>query len=258
MTESISFEDSHPAQKPIFDGRDDDLADSSAALELLRFADLGIDDVDMVEEQLESSPGVRRTLQLVHRATGQRIPFELTEESDGTQTWFRMIGPVLGALRRGDVLLLDEIDASLHPRLSARLLELFQDPETNPRGAQLIFTSHDTSLLNHLNRDEVWLTEKGANGATALTALAEYGGDKVRRSLNLERAYLQGRFGAVPELDQQMVRRALGVSPEGRSWSARTTGGRSRLVVGWPSGNPGEPFSSSVRESAPNRSTCGG
>ena len=107
----------------------------------------------------------------------------------------------------------DEIDASLHPKLSARLLELFQDPKTNPRGAQLIFTTHDTSLLNYLNRDEVWLTEKGADGATTLTALAEYGGDKVRRSLNLERAYLQGRFGAVPELDQFTLRRALGLEP---------------------------------------------
>ncbi len=104
-----------------------------------------------------------------------------------------------------------EIDASLHPRLSACLLELFQDPETNPYGAQLIFTTHDTSLLNHLNRDEVWLTEKSESGATTLTALAEYGGDKVRRSLNLERAYLQGRFGAVPELDQFTLRRALGL-----------------------------------------------
>src|SRR5690606_6888698 len=103
---------------------------------------------------------------------------------EGTRTWFRLIGPVLRVLRTGQTLLFDEIDASLHPRLSARLLELFQDPETNPRGAQLIFTTHDTSLLNHLNRDEVWLTEKAPGGYTELTALAEYGGDKVRRSLN--------------------------------------------------------------------------
>jgi uncharacterized protein len=114
--------------------------------------------------------------------------------------------------RNGLVLLFDEIDASLHPRLSARLLDLFQDPVTNPRGAQLIFTTHDTSLLNYLNRDEVWLTEKGENGATSLTALAEFGGDRVRRSLNLEKAYLQGRFGAVPELDQVALRRALGLA----------------------------------------------
>jgi hypothetical protein len=118
----------------------------------------------------------------------------------------------LYALNQGRILLFDEIDASLHPGLSARLLDLFQDPVTNPRGAQLIFTTHDTSLLNYLNRDEVWLTEKGESGATTLTALAEFGGDKVRRSLNLEKAYLQGRFGAVPELDQIKLRRVLGLA----------------------------------------------
>jgi AAA15 family ATPase/GTPase len=152
----------------------------------------------------------------MHRVADQQIPFDFDEESAGTQTWFLLIGPLLTALGEGQTLLFDEIDASLHPRLSARLVELFQDPETNPDNAQLIFTTHDTSLLNHLNRDEVWLTEKGDNGATKLTALAEYGGDKVRRSLNLEKAYLQGRFGAVPELDQHVVRRALGVASDGR------------------------------------------
>jgi len=187
----------------------------AAALALLRFADLGIDDVQVVmDEESERAHAPRRRLRLVHRIAGQEVPFDLADESAGTRTWFQLIGPALGALRDGRVMLFDEIDASLHPKLSARLLELFQDPATNPFGAQLIFTTHDTSLLNHLNRDEVWLTEKGDNGATTLTALAEYGGDKVRRSLNLEKAYLQGRFGAVPELDQFTLRRALGLVPE--------------------------------------------
>lgn len=188
-----------------------DIRDS--ALALLRFADFGIDDVQVSSGE-ESSTKVsleRRKLSLLHRASGQEIPFDLKDESAGTKTWFQLIGPALYALRHGLILLFDEIDASLHPRLSARLLELFQDPVTNPRGAQLIFTTHDTSLLNYLNRDEVWLTEKGEDGATGLTALAEFGGDKVRRSLNLEKAYLQGRFGAVPELDQMALRRALGL-----------------------------------------------
>jgi AAA15 family ATPase/GTPase len=119
---------------------------------------------------------------------------------------------VLSVLRTGNILLFDEIDASLHPHLSAHLLKLFQDPATNPRGAQLIFSTHDTSLLNHLNRDEVWLTEKDSDGSTRLTALAEYGGDKVRRSTNLERAYLQGRFGALPQIEELDLRHALGLA----------------------------------------------
>lgn len=214
-TERLFYSPRSASQPSLFD--DEDLApvdERESALALLRFADLGIDDVQVVEEaahddDIPTHP--RRRLRFVHRADGQEVPFDLAEESEGTRTWFALIGPSLTALRRGQVLLVDEIDASLHPKLSARLLELFQDPATNPRGAQLIFTTHDTSLLNSLNRDEVWLTEKGDSGATTLTALAEYGGDKVRRSLNLERAYLQGRFGAVPELDQFTLRRALGL-----------------------------------------------
>ncbi|MDQ2815790.1 MAG: AAA family ATPase [Actinomycetota bacterium] len=205
-------------QPSLFD--DTDLAPLDAresALALLRFADLGIDDVQIVEEEepdlARISTQPRRQLRLIHAIEGQQLPFDLAEESAGTQTWFALIGPTLTTLRSGQILLFDEIDASLHPKLSARLLELFQDPATNPNDAQLIFTTHDTSLLNHLNRDEVWLTEKGDGGATTLTALAEYGGDKVRRSLNLEKAYLQGRFGAVPELDQFTLRRALGLVP---------------------------------------------
>jgi hypothetical protein len=148
---------------------------------MLRFADLGIDDVQVLVRE------DRREVQLVHRAGDEQLSFALPDESVGTRTWFGLIGPVLTALRQGHLLLFDEIDARLHPRLSARLIELFQDPATNPRNAQIIFTTHDTSLLNHLNRDEVWITEKGADGATTLTALAQFGGDKVRRSLNWRR-----------------------------------------------------------------------
>jgi len=219
LTERLFDSHGSSVQPSLFD--DTDLAPPDgreSALALLRFADLGIDDVQMVEEEEDETrmpAQPRRRLRLIHRVDGQELPFGLAEESAGTQTWFALIGPALTALRSGQILLFDEIDASLHPKLSARLLELFQDPATNPQGAQLIFTTHDTSLLNHLNRDEVWLTEKGNNGATTLTALAEYGGDKVRRSLNLEKAYLQGRFGAVPELDQFTLRRALGLVPNG-------------------------------------------
>jgi predicted ATPase len=209
-----------PAAQPLLfppDEHVESLNLRESALALLRFADLGIDNVQIVESErsLDSPVSLtreahRRSL-LLHHAAGQELGFPLAEESAGTQTWFSIIGPTLSALQRGRVLLFDEIDSSLHPRLSARLIELFQDPVTNPRGAQLIFTSHDTSLLNQLNRDEVWLTERDEKGMTSLTALAEFGGDKVRRSLNIENAYRQGRFGAVPELDQFLLREALGL-----------------------------------------------
>ena len=185
-------------------------------LDLLRFADPGIEDFAISEEESGRPGGSRRHFGLVHRGEGEPVTFDLEEESAGTQTWFRLIGPAFAALRFGRVLLLDEIDASLHPRLSARLIEIFQDPLTNARGAQLVFTSHDTSLLNSLNRDEVWLTEKAPAATTRLVGLAEFGGERVRKSQNLERAYLQGRFGAVPEVDQVAVRKALGLVSQPR------------------------------------------
>jgi hypothetical protein len=212
---NLFFFDRADPRRPQVDSADSDaFGTAGGALAMLRFADLGIEDVQVDEDTNDMATERRtaRTIRLVHRAADEQVAFDLGDESEGTRTWFKLIGPVLRVLSTGEILLFDEIDASLHPRLSAKLLELFHDPRTNPHGAQLIFTSHDTSLLNHLNRDEVWLTEKDHAGATTLTALAEYGGDKVRRSLNLERAYLQGRFGAVPEIDQVALKAALGLA----------------------------------------------
>ena len=192
--------------------------DRTQALALLRLADLGIDDVLVEEAETtytgpdgESRSQTGRRVRLVHRTAGERTPLDFAKESAGTRTWFELIGPVLGALRAGSLLLFDELDASLHPTLSVQLIRLFQDPATNPAGAQLVFTSHDTSLLNQLNRDEVWLTEKGADGATRLGALAEFAGERVRKSQNIERAYLHGRFGALPDVDRTELLRALGL-----------------------------------------------
>jgi uncharacterized protein len=176
--------------------------DRAQALALLRMADLGIDDVVISR---------RGKVRLFHRTADGAVPLGFDAESEGTRTWFALIGPVLSALRRGSLVLLDELDASLHPTLSMHLIRLFHDPATNPKGAQLVFTSHDTSLLNHLNRDEVWLTEKLDDGVTRLGALAEFAGERVRKSQNLEKAYLHGRFGALPDVDRTEMLRALGL-----------------------------------------------
>lgn len=199
----------------------DDLSavdERAQALALLRLADLGIEDVAVVTNpELATEPGRtrragrERRLRLMHRTADGPVALDFEDESVGTRTWFRLIGPVLFALNEGAVLLFDELDASLHPTLSAQLIRLFQDPATNPRDAQLIFSTHDTSLLNQLNRDEVWLTEKSESGATRLGALAEFAGERVRSSVNLEKAYLHGRFGALPETDRTELLRALGL-----------------------------------------------
>lgn len=187
------------------------LAGQPHPTELLRLADPAIEGVEFEVADTDDGRRSTRTIRFVRSLGDEPVALSLEQESAGTQTWFRLIGPALTALEDGGVLLYDEIDASLHPRLSAQLIGLFQDPSTNPHGAQLIFTTHDVSLLNQLNRDEVWLTEKDASGMSQLVALVEYGHERVRKSANLERAYLQGRFGAVPEIDQLSVHRALGL-----------------------------------------------
>jgi uncharacterized protein len=203
-------------EQPSASGRDGpDDADRKQALALLQLADLGIDDVVLEEEKVVFSSSGRTVSRLrerfIHRTSVGSAPLDLSEESKGTRTWYQLIGPVLQALRAGSLLLFDELDASLHPTLSSELIRLFHDPATNPRGAQLVFTSHDTSLLDHLNRDEVWLTEKSESGATRLGALSDFAGERVRRSQNLERAYLHGRFGALPDVDRTDLLRALGL-----------------------------------------------
>ncbi|MFD0559271.1 hypothetical protein FB566_5237 [Stackebrandtia endophytica] len=128
-------------------------------------------------------------------------PLSLDEQSDGTVRFIHFMAEVLDALKQGKTLLVDEIEASLHPRLLFRVIELFRDERTNTGGGQLVFTTHDTSLLGTsfgepvLHRDEVWFTEKDENGQTKLFPLSEF---KPRKGENAERRYLGGSYGAVP------------------------------------------------------------
>jgi len=129
----------------------------------------------------------------------------LAAESAGTVTLLGMAMLVVDVLGRGAVLGIDELEASLHPMLALELLRLFHDPAHNPRGAQLIFTTHDTNLLGNvvgerpLRRDQVWFTEKDEAGATHLYPLTDF---QPRKEENLERGYLQGRYGAIPCLGE--------------------------------------------------------
>ncbi|PSL58062.1 putative AbiEii toxin of type IV toxin-antitoxin system [Saccharothrix carnea] len=113
---------------------------------------------------------------------------------------------MLLVLSEGGVLVVEEIDASLHSLLSARLIALFNDPDTNAGNGQLIFTTHDATLLHPpladevLDRDEVWFVEKGKDGASTLYPLSDF---KPRREDNLERRYLAGQYGAVPHVGEE-------------------------------------------------------
>lgn len=155
----------------------------------------------------------RKQFKFFHAGAAEDPESALTinDESSGTVAWLALAVPALQAVRRGHTFVIDEIDSSLHPRLTASLIHLFKDEQLNRHGAQLIFTTHDTSLLGRLHGDtlgpdEIWLTEKNASGGTELYSVAEF---PVRDRDNLERRYMQGRYGAVPMISWQTLRGQL-------------------------------------------------
>jgi AAA15 family ATPase/GTPase len=135
--------------------------------------------------------------QFLHETKNGSARFELHEESQGTQRLYALAAPVLDVLKNGWLLAVDELDSSLHTLLVRRLVGLFHNPELNPKGAQLIFTTHDTGLLENtlFRRDQVWFTEKDRNQATRLYPLSDF---SPRKKEALERGYLAGRYGALP------------------------------------------------------------
>jgi len=118
-------------------------------------------------------------------------------ESEGTNKLFALAGILLDSLRTGKILLIDELDARLHPLITRELICLFNSNETNPHNAQLIFTTHDTNLLSSktFRKDQIWFTEKDNKGATDLYSLVEY---KVGKNASFERDYIIGKYGAIP------------------------------------------------------------
>ncbi|WP_166144252.1 ATP/GTP-binding protein [Methylosinus sp. RM1] len=137
-------------------------------------------------------------VQLGHRAiNGTTVFLEIEDESSGTVQLLSILGPVFRALDKGHFIIIDEFGSRVHTRASELILSLFASKETNPKGAQLIVTTHDTNLLNApaLRRDQVWFTEKDETGATHLYPLTDI---ETRKGDNLEKGYLQGRYGAIP------------------------------------------------------------
>lgn len=127
--------------------------------------------------------------------------FPLESESKGTVKLYAMQYPVLQVLRKGGILLIDEIESSLHPLLCEKILALFNNKETNPKNAQLIFTTHNTLLMRSdlLRRDQILFTEKNLYGASTMYSLYDIDLN-IRNNFNYLNNYLSGRFGAIPYL----------------------------------------------------------
>jgi hypothetical protein len=160
----------------------------------------------LLEKNLKEVPPTLKTVAFVHRSANKApsISLPLTAESEGTLAYFGLLGPVLTTLSSGGLLFIDEITSSLHPLLAMEIVRLFNSPTENPNGAQLLFTTHDTSLLDGqiLRRDQVWLTEKDESGGTHLYPLTDF---KPRRGENIRSGYLQGRYGAVPLVELSAI-----------------------------------------------------
>lgn len=198
------------------------------ALALMREADLGITGANRLQldpdlrEQIQQAVETLRgdvaevegaridvefedfELRLKHHAGSREVELGPDEESRGTLIWLGLIGPVLEVLEEGAVLLADELDASLHPVLVAALVRLFQSPRSNPRRAQLIFNSHDITLMGDsgerlLGRDQIWFADKDPDGGTHIYPLTDL---DPRREEAIGRRYLAGRYGATPIVSQ--------------------------------------------------------
>jgi AAA15 family ATPase/GTPase len=175
-------------------------------LDLLNVADFGIDDI--IEEEIELDQE-NRIEKLVfskrpvfddrgERSGTFRMPMD-GSESEGTRKVFNYAGAILRALRNGLTLVLDEFDARLHPSLTKRIVEMFNS-NLNEMGAQLIFTTHDTNLLDPdlLRRDQIYFAEKNSRFETCFYSLYDFKG--IRNDASYEKDYIKGKYGAIPYL----------------------------------------------------------
>lgn len=139
----------------------------------------------------------------VYDHNGARIEYKYfdmdKQESHGTQKLFALAGPIIDTLKHGKFLAIDEFDSQLHPNLTRALVKLFQSSTSNPKNAQLIFTTHNTNILDrHLfRRDQLWFIEKDRFEASNISSLAEF---RIRNDASFEDLYLNGRIGSVPFL----------------------------------------------------------
>jgi AAA15 family ATPase/GTPase len=175
---------------------------------VLQIADLGITGFD-------KTALAKDEIRLLHRAGSRQVSLDFDSESLGTRSWFALLGTLLETLEAGTVVLIDELDTSLHPVMSAEAVRMFQDSEANPHRAQMVFTSHDATLLytllgagRVLTRDTIWFTEKRSDGATEIYPLSSVS-PLPRKEDNLFRKYLLGQYGGVPRVSPGMVAREV-------------------------------------------------
>jgi hypothetical protein len=175
---------------------------------------------DSTEEELRDQFFAKRLLpQLEHRGSSGPVAIPFDWESVGTRNFLTLLGPILDALERGGVLVVDELDTSLHARLVSELVRLFQRPEINRNQAQLILSTHDVTVMmntgdyNVLQRDQIWFVEKDRQGVSTTFPLSRF---KPREGEVFSRHYLLGRYGAVPDIDALSFKAVWPLDSEGQ------------------------------------------
>lgn len=172
-------------------------------VEMIQELDFGIDNLAIYDPP---SPDTRQSIHAIYYLHNQPrgeegvVSLDIdTHASQGTRKLIATAGPLHRILASGQIMFIDELDARLHPLMTRRIIDLLHSPLTNPKGAQLIFATHDTNLLDKslFRRDQIWFAEKDQQGATHLASLAEY---RVRNDAAFEKNYLEGRYGAIPFL----------------------------------------------------------
>jgi len=192
---------------------------------LIKKLDVGIDDIRIEKGNLPSIASIPQEIrglfdefvklskrpdtevveiQTSHRkynANGETVSLESftieENESEGTKKLVALSGPLIDTLKNGRTLLIDEMDARLHPLITRAIIDLFNSNESNPHNAQLIFITHDTNLLSkdRFRRDQIWFAEKDRLGATHIYSLVEF---KVRKDASFSVDYINGKYGAIP------------------------------------------------------------
>lgn len=162
-------------------------------------------DLDIVNFRVEEMENERIEVYTKHIVDGYESELNLSDESSGTKKLFGLLPFIADSLASGTTLVIDELDAKIHPALLRHIIMMFNDMEINRHGAQLIFTSHDLSTMNSevFRRDEIWFVAKGNRQNSKLYSLVEFKNDKgesVRKDAKFDKQYLEGKFGADPYL----------------------------------------------------------
>jgi len=189
----------------------DDKKFKEKIISLVKGADIGVHDIikekdsnfDQIKKEGMSSIKTKH-IQYTNDQSFHKIKtFDLGLESEGTKKLFALAAPILDSLENGEILIIDELDNSLHTLLAKAIIALFNSAEKNKNHAQLIFTTHDTNLLDQkiFRRDQIWFTQKNILGESDLYSLVEYGKGKARDDLSLEKNYLKGKFGSIPHIN---------------------------------------------------------